>query len=261
MRACPPERSTTRSHSGPPRPIPDANSLPSASHELSHGAQASTPAPAKPSCPAARARRGIAASHSRCLPHDPCRCPSPLLRGALHHMPILEPFLCSATEVAHRMTSCLVCSCMFSLRLLIFILQLVKGYSFPSILWTKETRATQATSRQLDAATMLTGKRLILTRSRFVLGRSRPLLSALSDNRQAHVGRPRSFSLLHFVRSMRNTCSNRTWKQRLIDLLRDFFCLLFWAGGWSIISRLGWDSSPRKSLICLLIGAAGAWMI
>ena len=38
MRACPPARSTTRSHSGPPRPIPDANSLPSASHQLSHGA-------------------------------------------------------------------------------------------------------------------------------------------------------------------------------------------------------------------------------
>ena len=77
MRACPPERSTARSHSAPPRPIPDANSLPSASHELSHGAQASTPAPAKPSCPAARARRGIAASHSRCLPHDACRCRHP----------------------------------------------------------------------------------------------------------------------------------------------------------------------------------------
>ena len=77
MRACPPERSTARSHSGPPRPIPDANSLPSASHELSHGAQASTPVPAKPSCPAARARRGTAASHSRCLPHDACRCRHP----------------------------------------------------------------------------------------------------------------------------------------------------------------------------------------
>ena len=43
----------------------------------SHGSQASTPAPAKPSCSAARARRGIAASHSRCLPHDACRCRHP----------------------------------------------------------------------------------------------------------------------------------------------------------------------------------------
>ena len=84
MRACPPERSTTRSHSGPPRPIPDANSLPSASHELSHGAQASTPAPAKPNCPTARARRGTVAFYLRCLPHDPCRCRHPLLRGTPH---------------------------------------------------------------------------------------------------------------------------------------------------------------------------------
>ena len=40
MRACPPERSTTRSHSAPPVHIPDANSLLlSARHELIHGAQ------------------------------------------------------------------------------------------------------------------------------------------------------------------------------------------------------------------------------
>jgi len=181
----------------------------------------------------ARARRGTAASHPRCLPHDPCRCRHPFCES----------------------------SCMFALRLLLFILQLVGGGSFPTILRTKLTRSTHATSKQLSAPTLLTSKRLALTGSRFVLGRSRLLLSALSDDHQkAHGGRPRRFSLLHFVRSMRNTCSDRTLNQRVIELLRDLFCLLFWAGGWSIITRLGWDSTPRKSLICLLVGAAGLWM-
>ena len=155
------------------------------------------------------------------------------------------------------MTLCRVCSCMCALQLLLLSLQPLVGDSFANIL---ETGATQATSRQLPATTQLTSNQLALTGSRFVLGRSRLLLSSLSEQQKALDGRPRRFSLLHFVHSMRNAGSDRTSIQRLMELLRDLFCLLFWAGGWSIISRLGWDSTLKKSLICLLVGAAGLWM-
>jgi hypothetical protein len=159
-----------------------------------------------------------------------------------------------------------MCSGMCAFRKLLCTLQLAVGISLQSA--PMIATAKPATLLQLGARLPFTSKQ--------IAGRSQPHLSLSTldheetpqgerhhalDHKGSSNGGGRRLSILRALRSACCNIGDRTLKQRLSELLRDLFCLLFWAGGWSLISSLGWDSTPAKSLVCLLVGAAGLFVL